>query len=560
MKKYLLKLSLFLTGVILGFQELPAQDGKNTEAQIDQLFAKWDKPDSPGASVVVVKDNETVYTGAFGSAQLEYDIPIRPNTVFHVASISKQFTVFSILLLAEEGKLSLDDEVRKYFPELPEYGKKITLRHLANHSSGLRDQWDLLMLAGWRLDDVITREHILKVVSRQKELNFNPGDRNLYSNTGFTLLAEVVARVSGKSFAQFTEERIFKPLGMKNTLFYDDHEKIVKNRAYSYHEKGDYFKKSVLSYANVGATSLFTTAEDFAQWALNFENPRVGNEAIITQMNERTRLNSGGETGFALGQFVGTYRGVKVIAHSGSDAGYKAYFIRFPDHHLSVAVFGNVSSFNATGKALEIADVYLKDVYPKEENARRKAFKHKRRIFTKLNRQQLEKFTGNYWNPEDWYRREILFKNDSLIYSRPGENDTPLAPISENEFKMIGDSENVSVVFNENDNGEARMQVLVNDREPINFYAYAPVNPKEYTGTFYSEELETSYSLVVENGKLIIKHIRLSDIELKPIKKDLFISDHNKYRQIEFVRDKANRVTGFKVYNFRVRGLWFKKM
>ncbi len=222
--------------------------------QVDEVFAPWDNNDTPGASVAIVKDGAILYKKGYGLANLEYDVPISPTSIFHIASISKQFTVFSILLLEKQGKLSLDDDVRKYIPEVPDFGKTITLRHLASHTSGLRDQWNLLSMAGWRMDDVITKEHILKLVSKQKELNFSPGDEYAYCNTGFTLLAEVVSRVSNMSFAEFTNAKIFEPLRMSNTLFYDDHEKIVKNRTYSYYSDSTGYKKSVLNFANVGAT------------------------------------------------------------------------------------------------------------------------------------------------------------------------------------------------------------------------------------------------------------------------------------------------------------------
>lgn len=212
--------------------------------RVDELFFAWDRKDTPGASVAVAKDGEILYKKGYGMANLEYDIPIGPSTIFHIASVSKQFTVFSILLLEDWGLLSLDDDIRKHIPEVPDFGTTITLRHLASHTSGIRDQWNLLAMAGWRLDDVITKEHVLKLVSRQKDLNFEPGEEFLYCNTGFTLLAEVVARVSSQSFADFTRENIFEPLKMNNTLFYDDHEKIVKNRAYSYYQDSTGNKKA----------------------------------------------------------------------------------------------------------------------------------------------------------------------------------------------------------------------------------------------------------------------------------------------------------------------------
>ena len=263
---------------------------KSVEQRIDGIFAPWNKKDTPGASVAVIRDGKMIFSKGYGMANLEYGVPNKPETVFHIASVSKQFTTFAVLLLEEDGKLSLDDDIRKYVPEVPDFGKKITLRHLAHHTSGLRDQWALIALAGGRLDDVITTEHILKLVKRQKELNFEPGAEYLYSNTGYTLLAEVVARVSGKSFAEFTSERIFKPLKMNKTLFYDDHEKIVKNRAYSYYRSPNGYRKAVLSYANAGATSLFTTVEDLGLWALNFENPVVGTKETIAKNAQERRL------------------------------------------------------------------------------------------------------------------------------------------------------------------------------------------------------------------------------------------------------------------------------
>jgi hypothetical protein len=261
--------------------------------QVDELFTVWDTNDTPGAAIAVVKDGSIIYKNGYGLSNLEYDIPITPSSIFHIASISKQFTVFSILLLEKQGKLSLDDDIRKYIPEVPDFGTIITLRHLASHTSGLRDQWNLLSMAGWRMDDVITKEHILKLVSKQKELNFNPGEEYAYCNTGFTLLAEVVSRTSDMSFAEFTEVNIFEPLKMNNTLFYDDHEKIVKNRAYSYNSSSDGYKKSVLNYANVGATSLFTTVEDLALWSMNFSNLTVGDSTIVNKMNTTAILNNG---------------------------------------------------------------------------------------------------------------------------------------------------------------------------------------------------------------------------------------------------------------------------
>ena len=234
-------------------------------------------------------------------ADLDHNIPITPTTVFHVASMSKQFTAASILLLAQENKLSLDDPVRKYIPELPDFGTPVTIRELLHHTSGLRDQWDLLDLSGWRYShDLITDADVLYVVSHQHGLNFPSNTKYLYSNTGYTLLAQIVARVSGQSLRSFTTTRIFAPLGMKNTHFRDDFDEIVRNMAYGYVPSGDTYRLSVTNFDTVGATSLLTTVEDLALWDENFYTARIGGPALIQQLQERGKLNNGKQIDYAL--------------------------------------------------------------------------------------------------------------------------------------------------------------------------------------------------------------------------------------------------------------------
>lgn len=212
---FILALMLVLTTIVCKKEELSGNDLLNRK--VDKLFTEWNKPDSPGAALAVIKDGSVIYKNGYGSANLEYNIPITPSTIFHVASVSKQFTAFAVVMLADQGKLSLDDDIRKHLPEIPDFGKTVTIQHLVHHISGMRDQWELLAMAGWRLDDVITKEHILTMVRHQRELNFNPGDEHMYCNTGYTLLAEIVERVTGQSFSEWTKANLFKPLGMVNT-------------------------------------------------------------------------------------------------------------------------------------------------------------------------------------------------------------------------------------------------------------------------------------------------------------------------------------------------------
>lgn len=538
----------------------PMASESDLGVQVDRIFEPWKSPDKPGAAVAVVKDGKIIYKKGYGMANLEYGIPNTSSTIFHIASVSKQFTVFSILLLEKEGKLSLDDDIRKYIPEVPDFGKTITLKHLAAHTSGMRDQWNLLVMAGWRFDDVITKEHVMKLVAKQKELNFNPGDEFYYCNTGFTLLAEVVARVSGKTFAEFTHERIFAPLNMTSTLFYDDHEKIVKNRAYSYHKDGDVYKKSVLSYANVGATSLFTTVEDLSLWALNFENPKVGDKAIFDKMNTKTILNNGKEVDGALGQFVTSYKGLNQIQHGGADAGYRTYLGRFPDQKFAVIVFSNEASFSAGAMAMKVADIYLNDEFTEQTRAKQKTFK-----YLKLTRKELEKYCASYWNDDEKYGRRIYLKNDTLRYWRNEFSEDPIVAIGKDEFKMTTAPEDLRIKFGKGEDGKRTMIVTINEINPSYFVSYEPAQLTEdqlleYTGTYYSDELSTYYHLKVKAGKLTAEHMRISGITFAPIMQNLFTGDVYFMGFVEFQRDNKNKITGFKVVNGRVRNLFFEKL
>ncbi len=536
-----------------------AQSADDLGKQVDALFEPWNSTEKPGASVAVVKDGKIIFKKGYGMANLEYGIPNTPATVFHIASVSKQFTVFAIMLLQKDGKLSLEDDIRKYIPEVPDFGKTITLRHLAAHTSGMRDQWNLLVMAGWRFDDVITKEHILKMVEKQKDLNYNPGDELYYCNTGFTLLAEVVARVSGKSFADFTRERIFEPLKMTSTLFYDDHEKIVKNRAYSYYKDGDVYKKSVLSYANVGATSLFTTVEDLSLWAMNFQAPVVGDEEIFKTMNTQTVLNNGKVENGALGQFITPYRGLNQIEHGGADAGYRTYMGRFPDQHFAVIVFSNEAAFRPGSLAMKIADIYLKDYFPTQEVAKSNAVK-----YLKLANKDLEKYCATYWNDEDKYSRKIYLKSDTLRYWRNEQSEDAILPVGNDEFKMPSAPEDFRVKFSTDKSGKKLMRVAINNVDPSNLVEYVPVKMgedvlQEYVGTYYSAELSTYYHFKVKDGKLKAEHMRISDIEFTPIMKNRFSGTTYFMGYVEFERDGKDKVVGFKVSNGRVRNLVFVK-
>ena len=360
---------LIATGVV-PLAGPPAGSGAAPGARIDAIFAPWAATDGPGCAVAAMEGGDIVLADGYGAANLEYGIPITPASVFHVASVSKQFTALAVALLADEGRLSWDDDIRRHVPELPDYGVPITLRHLAQHTSGIRDQWSLLQMAGWRWGgDVITQGDVLDLLTRQTALHFRPGTEHLYSNSGYTLLAVAVERVSRQSLRAFTDERIFGPLGMTSTTFRDDHTLLVRDRAYAYEADGARgYRLSIPDFAVVGASSLFTTVEDLARWNRNFRTGEVGGRDAVRQIQETTTLANGAQVSYAYGLVHGTHRGRRTVGHGGTDAGYRSEFLRFPEEDLAVAVLCNVRTTDPARLARDVADVVLAARRPRPED------------------------------------------------------------------------------------------------------------------------------------------------------------------------------------------------
>lgn len=553
-------LLIFVSVVFLSFYMKktisPAEKNK-VQTKVDKIFESWDKSDSPGAALAVVQGKKVVYTRGYGLANLEYDIPITPKTVFHVASVSKQFTALAMTMLAESGQLSLDDDIRLYLPRIPDFGKTITIRHLLHHISGLRDQWELLAMAGWRLDDVITKNHILKMIWRQKELNFDPGEEYLYCNTGFTLLAEIVARITKKTFSAWTQENIFEPLGMTSTHFHENHEKIVKNRSYSYSPQGEGFRKRVLSYANVGATSLFTTVEDMAKWVMNFESKVIANDAVLAQMHEQGILNNGEKINYAFGLSTGEHKGLKTVGHGGADAGFRSQVVRFPDEEFAVIVFSNLSSVDTGSLARQVADIYLakkiKEITLPKKNASRRSLE--------LDPKILLTYEGLYQIRPD-YVLTIKKQEDHLTIQGTGGRKFILYAESETQF--IRRDANFEINFTINNVGDITIITVIDNGKTIQGIKIflLPLNSEQlanYTGEYYSSELDTFYRIVLDEGRLLVTHRKHDDFPLSPITPDYFSGPEWFFRTVHFTRDNDTDIDGFMVTGSRVRNLRFNK-
>lgn len=524
-------------------------------AAIDKIFATWDKPDTPGAALAVVRGGTIVYSRGYGMANLEYGVANAPSTIFHAASLSKQFTALCIHILAQEGKLSLDDPLRKYVPEINVEGPPITLRHLLHHTSGLRDQWDLLTLAGLRLDDGITDNDIMGLLAQQKQLNFQPGEEDLYSNSGYFLLGLVVRRVSGQSLAAFAQERIFGPLGMKNTHFQESYGTLVKGRAYSYQRNRDgSYRYVALSYSNTGATSLFTTVEDLARWNGNFDEPRAGGQAAVAALLVSGKWNNGREIGYASGLGVQPYRGVPAVAHSGGDAGYRSYFMRLPQQKLAVIVLANAADVTAGDVATRVADLYLAGmpgVQPQKTWPRE----------VELQDRDLASYAGDY---EVRPGSVLSFVADKgKLYSQSG-GGSRLALFASADSEFFAKGPDVTLTFPATVGNEpARTALWKQGSREYPLKRIVRETPsaaalQACAGDYYSEELRTLYTLEMRQGKLVVRYPR-GVLELRPINADVFQAGYP-IGTLTTKRDAKGNCEGFEVTTGRVRNLKFLRV
>ncbi len=453
-------------------QDLPASSsGGTSHPGVDALFADLDR-EGPGAAVGVLLGGEVVHRAGYGIAHLDHGIPITPETVFDIASISKQFGAMAALLLEAEGKLDLDEDVRTYVPEFPDFGVRITPRHLIHHTSGIRDWVHVMDLSGVERSDVISFDKILRMLFEQQAINFPPGSEYAYSNTGYNLLARVIEAESGMTFREYTQQRIFAPLGMSRTHFSDDYLEVVPGRAESYSPDGDGgFVRQPNQLTALASSSLNTTIDDFIRWMRNYETGEVGGGETVRTMLRRGVLASGDTLAYAHGLTIGEHRGLFNFGHGGSWAGYRTHFVRFPEQDLSIVVFCNVSDCDPAGRALRVAEVFAGELM--EET------------------------------PEPAEAARIA-------------DAPPAAP------------------------DEARL--------------------REYAGRYRSPELDMTYEVAVDGGRLVARHWRTGPSVLSPAGDDTFSGNPRRFPEVRFSRDAAGRVVAFAVTGARVRDLVFERV
>jgi len=407
------------------------------DVQVDKLFSAWGKTDSPGCAVAVIKDGQIVYKNGYGMANLELGVPITPESVFYIGSVSKQFVAMCVALLADEGKLSFDDDMRKYVPEMPDYGTPITIRHLIHHTGGIRDYLELENIAGIPFG-TYHEEDALDLIMCQKELNFKPGEVNSYSNSGYFLLGVIIKRASGKSLREFAHENIFNPLSMKNSRFHDDYMELIKNRAAGYYERGKgEYRNFISTFDCVGSGGLFTSVEDLFLWDQNFYHHKVGGEDVMELMHTQGILNNGKKLDYAFGLVIGEYRGLRIVEHGGSLGGYRAELLRFPDQRFSVIILSNLSSFVPSELARQVAEIYLIDEFEEDKPKPIRRPVEKTETID-LPEERLKEYMGNFYSEEIRAGFEIIVREGKLDLMRQGSLSIPMQPISKDKFQARG--------------------------------------------------------------------------------------------------------------------------
>jgi CubicO group peptidase (beta-lactamase class C family) len=525
---------------------LSGQSSAGVESKVDAVFAKWTTA-TPGCAVGVATNGARVLAKGYGMADLEHDVPIGADTIFEAGSVSKQFTAAAVLLLARDGKLSLDDPARKYIPELPEYAQAaesgLTIRHMLSHTSGLRDWGSVAGISGWpRTSRAYTHAHVLEIVSRQHALNFTPGTRWSYSNTGFNLAAIIVERVSGLSFQEFTRTRLFQPLGMTSTSWRDDYTGIVKRRAQAYRERDGAFHTD-MPFENVyGNGGLLTTVGDLLKWNEHYDSPPAGEAAMVAEQQKPGHFNDGRTHGYGLGLFVGTYKGLHEVYHSGSTAGYTAFLTRFPEQHVSVAVLCNAAVANAPvgDYAHKVAELYLGDrLKPSEVRATHT-----------LTSEEMDRFAG-LWVGGTGSAVTIAREKDGLRLGRltPLFATSPMVLITADRDEWQLDARGIR---------HTDRFGTVEEYGHEKPWVPTAAELEMCAGTYISDDAETTLTAAVVNGTLVLKRRPDTTLILTPLYAGAF-SAGGGLGTIVFNGDGHGRMTQLRVVQDRVWNMTFAR-
>lgn len=509
----------------------------DTLKRIDQLFSQWNNA-TPGVAVAIQRGDQIIYSKAFGLTDLEHNVPNTTETIFESGSVAKQFTAFSILLLAADGKLSLTDDIRKYVPEIPAYNKTITIQLLLNHTSGLKDWGSIGGIAGWpRTTRVYTQDLALQIMSKQKSTNFLPGNEYSYSNANYSLLVTIVERVSGKSLQDFTDEKIFKPLGMNSTKWRNNFHELIRNRAIAYSKTKEGYEQ-LMPFEDIhGHGGLLTTTADLLKWNSLLENKKIGGDKVYQWRVQKGKLNNGQEITYAAGLMVDQLNGFKEISHSGSTAGYRAWLAYYPEKKLSVVLLSNAGNFSV-GVGREIASVFL----GKAEN--KKAID---RPIISLSEPESKKFDGIYRSVRHFEIQKLEFNNGKII-----SNDRELNASHKDTLFL----DNMKWVYK-----KSGIIQLINRGDTMTYKKVSPAESSTFSslaGEYKSEEADATYTVTVKNNEVWVQIKPFAPSKLEPKFKDGFL--YEGYDLFEFIRDKKQKVIGLNVSTGRAEKVPFPKI
>ena len=539
---------------------------KDPRRLTDQLLSPYAGNDRPGAAVQVWRDGQTVYAAAYGMANLAYGVPFTTNTRTNIGSTSKQFTAFAIMLQAQRGALSLDDDIRKHIPELPEFDETITVRHLITHTSGLREFLNLLRMTGRRLDhgDWIDRAELIDIVRRQPALQNAPGAEFNYNNTAFGLAAVIVERTSGQPFHEFLRKNVFEPLDMTRSMVRPDPEQIVPESSEGYTPgAGGYRQIGDLGGA-VGAGGIYTTVEDLQRWVQNYANPHVGSAEIVKEMMTPFVMTNGKETGYGYGLFVDEQRGLKRVHHGGADVAHRSMLVYYPEINAGLTVQSNDATFSSN-VAFELAEAFFGDAMepvpdPDAEAASGEAFDP-----ASFDAEDFDAFVGRYSLDEAPAFILTFTREGETFYTQAtGQPRIEVVPTSPTSFRLLGVEASVTFLQNDDDevtgltlfqNGERHATRLAGEAEA----RWEPTadDLEAFAGRYFSEELETYYTIAVEEGALVVQHRRLDEFRLRPGEPDRFAGGGFTFA---FERDRNRQVIGFYLANGRTRDVRFERV
>jgi CubicO group peptidase (beta-lactamase class C family) len=521
--------------------------------RVDSVFAAHRGTDRAGCAVGVVQAGKPVFAKGYGMADLAQGLAITPHSVFHVASVSKQFAAMSLVLLARAGRLSLDDDIRKYLPEMPVYERPITIRHLLTHTSGIRDQWNLLITSGWRLgDDLITEQDVIDVVTAQRTLNFPPGSDWNYSNSGFTLAAVIVKRVTGQSLRQFADSAMFQPLGMTETHFHDDNLHIVPGRTRGHTFRNGEWKETYPNYSTVGATSLFTTVVDLARWHAQLDSGLVGGRAAIDELIRPAVLTSGDTLSYALGVFVGSYRGVPTISHSGGDPGYSSHLLHFPRTRSGVSVLCNSSGVAApTRLAEQVADIFLeKELGPVPP------------VPAQVTAAAVAGAEGLYWSETAEAMGRLVVENGLALW-RPGAGTAGGAPLRVSGVDrrwLVGTGPATLTMLPD---GTLRLRAATGEPSSYTKVAdWAPTAADRATlaGRYRSPELDVTWEVRAAGDSLTVHRRKYPPVRLTPAFRDTYTAPGLGGFILRAIRGPKGAITAVTVGSGRVRRVVFERV